>query len=245
MVSIHTAVVTSNNDNCSNNNGKISTINSSMGTRHDEGDKQATNQGIEDGFSQSQDDIEGSMTALIDGYSVNDNNVKEKENMSQKEANDSSEVLKRKRQEEWDTIKIQKTQQTKLQEDTTVCDLSLSSKEYIPTTKATCISGDEPVISSSRPHASILKENTVKQEELDTDDERCQICLDSPYGLMVLCSICKRALHSACAKRIASAGNMASTGQSIFNTYLFFQRWVVFVIIDGHFIKFTFTFYNR
>jgi hypothetical protein len=33
------------------------------------------------------------------------------------------------------------------------------------------------------------------------DDDRCPICLDNPFGLMVLCSGCRNALHSACAKR--------------------------------------------
>ena len=39
-------------------------------------------------------------------------------------------------------------------------------------------------------------------EDLELDDENCQICQDHPFGLMMLCTICKRALHSACAKKV-------------------------------------------
>jgi hypothetical protein len=37
--------------------------------------------------------------------------------------------------------------------------------------------------------------------EQGMEDDRCPVCLDCPFGLMVLCSGCRNALHSACAKR--------------------------------------------
>ena len=43
--------------------------------------------------------------------------------------------------------------------------------------------------------------SVIEAESLDLDDERCPICLDTPYGLMVLCKVCRRGLHSACAKK--------------------------------------------
>ena len=47
-----------------------------------------------------------------------------------------------------------------------------------------------------------MGESTSTIEDLELDDEKCQMCQDHPFGLMVLCSICKRALHSACAKKV-------------------------------------------
>lgn len=34
-------------------------------------------------------------------------------------------------------------------------------------------------------------------------DERCPSCQDTPFGLMVVCTGCKRGIHSACAKKTA------------------------------------------
>lgn len=59
--------------------------------------------------------------------------------------------------------------------------------------------------SNSYGHNSSHKNEDVNSltagESLDLDDERCPICLDTPYGLMVLCKVCRRGLHSACAKK--------------------------------------------
>ena len=51
----------------------------------------------------------------------------------------------------------------------------------------------------------------IEALEMDIDDDRCPVCLDSPFGLMVLCSGCRYALHSACAKK--SGGG--ATGMSL------------------------------
>jgi hypothetical protein len=59
--------------------------------------------------------------------------------------------------------------------------------------------------SHSSSHTSSHKNEDIKSvtaaESLAIDDERCPICLDTPYGLMVLCKACRRGLHSACAKK--------------------------------------------
>jgi hypothetical protein len=59
--------------------------------------------------------------------------------------------------------------------------------------------------SHSSSHNSGHKNEDIKSvtaaESLDSDDERCPICLDTPYGLMVLCKVCRRGQHSACAKK--------------------------------------------
>jgi hypothetical protein len=59
--------------------------------------------------------------------------------------------------------------------------------------------------SHSSSHSSSPKNEDIKSvtaaESLAIDDERCPICLDTPYGLMVLCKVCRRGLHSACAKK--------------------------------------------
>lgn len=217
---VETAAINMNsnigNNNSCNNNGKISSIHSSTGSRHSEEDIQIQIQGVKDvhNLLQSQENNERFSSALMESSSTNDEKVMEKEKVGHEEEKNSSEALKRKRQEEWETIKTQMAQQKKVREDSTPSDYSPPQMEYSQTAKGSAISGYEPAISSSRPRDSVCKENSVKQEEIDTEDDRCQICLDCPYGLMVLCSICKRALHSACAKKTAIAGN---TG------YLFFR----------------------
>lgn len=59
--------------------------------------------------------------------------------------------------------------------------------------------------SHSSSHNSTHKNEDIKSvtaaESLDLDDERCPICHDIPYGLMVLCKVCRHGLHSACAKK--------------------------------------------
>lgn len=59
--------------------------------------------------------------------------------------------------------------------------------------------------SHSSSHTSRHKNEDIKSvtaaESLAIDDERCPVCLDTPYGLMVLCKACRRGLHSACAKK--------------------------------------------
>lgn len=57
----------------------------------------------------------------------------------------------------------------------------------------------------SSSHTSSHNNEDIKSvtaaESLAIDDDRCPICLDTPYGLMVLCKACRRGLHSACAKK--------------------------------------------
>lgn len=199
------------NSNIGNNH---TSIHSSTGNRHSEEDIQTQFQGVEDvnNIPQSQEKALR-FPQSQESYSTNDEKVMEKEKMEkekvgQEEEKNSSEALKRKRQEEWEIIQTPRAQQKRVREDSTISsDYSPPTMEYNQTAKESSSSGNEPTISSSRPRDSICKENSVKQEEIDTDDDRCQICLDCPYGLMVLCSICKRALHSACAKKTAIAGN--------------------------------------
>ena len=54
---------------------------------------------------------------------------------------------------------------------------------------------------SNTSHKNKSSNSAVEAESVDLDDERCPACLDTPYGLMVLCKVCRRGLHSACAKK--------------------------------------------
>lgn len=54
---------------------------------------------------------------------------------------------------------------------------------------------------SNTSHKNKSTNSAMEAESVDLDDERCPACLDTPYGLMVLCKVCRRGLHSACAKK--------------------------------------------
>lgn len=61
------------------------------------------------------------------------------------------------------------------------------------------------VIRSGRSEVNVVAPQHVSPGmaalEQGMEDDRCPVCLDCPFGLMVLCSGCRNALHSACAKR--------------------------------------------
>ena len=68
-----------------------------------------------------------------------------------------------------------------------------------------------PSSSTSQTSLKIKSTNSaLEAESVDLDDERCPACLDTPYGLMVLCKVCRRGLHSACAKK---GGSGTYTGE--------------------------------
>ena len=60
------------------------------------------------------------------------------------------------------------------------------------------------VMKSPRSEVSAVAQHVnpaMEALEQGMEDDRCPVCLDCPFGLMVLCSGCRNALHSACAKK--------------------------------------------